>query len=206
LIDTATLQRSFREHGLEAWAEVLPEQLATALAADRHGDLGRWQQLLALLPAVQTRDLDLRAGRVRVGRASELDAITREEIRRSLRALQPWRKGPFEVFGIHIDSEWRSDWKWARLAPHIQPLAGRRVLDVGCGNGYYAWRMAGEGAQLVVGIDPSLLFLAQFRAIRHFMAQPPRVQMLPLGIEAVPRGLRAFDSVFSMGILYAARR
>ena len=205
MIDTSTLQRCFREHGLEAWAEALPEQLATALAADRHGDLGRWQQLLALLPAVQTRDLDLQAQRVRVGRPGEVDAATREEIRRSLRALQPWRKGPFEVFGIHIDSEWRSDWKWARLAPHIQPLAGRRVLDVGCGNGYYAWRMAGEGAQLVVGIDPSLLFLAQFNAIRHFMAQPPPVQLLPLGIEAVPRGLRAFDSVFSMGVLYHRR-
>ena len=205
LLETDVLQALFRDHGLERWADLLPEQLAAALAADRHGDLRRWQQLLALLPEVKTRDLDLGADRVRVGRADEVEADLREEIHRSLRAFQPWRKGPFELFGINIDSEWRSDWKWARLAPHIQPLAGRRVLDVGCGNGYYAWRMAAEGAELVVGIDPGLLFLAQFRAIRHFMAAPPPVQVLPLGIEAVPAKLHAFDTVFSMGVLYHRR-
>ena len=187
------------------WTELLPAQVGAALERGRHGDLARWLFLLEQLPGVKTRSLDLAAERVRVGEAGEIDAATREEIRRSLRALQPWRKGPFELFGIHIDSEWRSDWKWARLAPHVQPLQGRRVLDVGCGNGYYAWRMAGEGAGLVVGIDPGLLFLAQFGAIRHFMASPPPVYLLPLGIEAVPRNLHAFDTVFSMGILYHRR-
>ena len=191
--------------GMEAWAEELPGQVAQALAPGRHGDLERWRHLLEGLPEVKSADLDLAAEAVRVGSAGEIDPQVREEIHRGLRALQPWRKGPFELFGIHIDSEWRSDWKWARLAPHIRPLTGRRVLDVGCGNGYYAWRMAGAGAEWVVGIDPGLLFLAQFAAVRRFMAAPPEVHLLPLGIEAVPPGLRGFDTVFSMGILYHRR-
>ncbi len=154
---------------------------------------------------VTSEDLDLAADTVRVGSRAEVPPAEREEIHRTLRALQPWRKGPFDLFGIHIDSEWRSDWKWRRLEPHIRPLAGRRVLDVGCGNGYYAWRMAGAGARLVVGIDPSLLFLIQFLAVRSLMTRPPAVHLLPLGIEAVPRGLQAFDTVFSMGVLYHRR-
>ena len=71
----------------------------------------------------------------------------------------PWRKGPFHVHGIHIDTEWRSDWKWDRVAPHISSLKGRNVLDVGCGSGYHMWRMLGEGANRVIGVDPYTTFL-----------------------------------------------
>ncbi|BAO44401.1 tRNA 5-methoxyuridine(34)/uridine 5-oxyacetic acid(34) synthase CmoB [Thiolapillus brandeum] len=205
MIHSSAIEAELRDAGMDAWADVLAQQIQQALAGDRHGDLGRWRHLLEQLPLIQSRDLDLAADRLRIGRKEELDAETRKHIHQSLRALQPWRKGPYEVFGIHIDTEWRSDWKWQRLINHIQPLHGRRVLDVGCGSGYHAWRMAGEGAQLVIGIDPSLLFLAQFNAIRHFMAQPPNVHFLPLGIETVPENLSAFDSVFSMGILYHRR-
>ncbi len=190
---------------MERWAGRLPRQVAEALAPGRHGDLERWRHLLEGLPEVKSADLELTAAVVRVGGADEIAPAVREELHRGLRALQPWRKGPFELFGVRIDSEWRSDLKWARVAPHLQPLAGRRVLDVGCGNGYYAWRMAGAGAQWVLGIDPSLLFLVQFAAVRRFMAAPPDVHLLPLGIEAVPPGLKGFDTVFSMGVLYHRR-
>lgn len=81
----------------------------------------------------------------------------------------PWRKGPFSLYGLDIDTEWRSDWKWQRVLPHISPLAGRSILDVGCGSGYYLWRMIGEGAHLAVGIDPMQLFLCQFEAIRKLL-------------------------------------
>ena len=128
----------------------------------------------------------------------------RAGLEEALMALHPWRKGPYEVFGLHIDTEWRSDWKWDRLAPHISALDGRRVLDVGCGNGYHCWRMRGVGAAEVVGIDPSPLFVVQFSAIQRYV-QDPAVCVLPLGIEKVPRRLHAFDTVFSMGVLYHRR-
>ncbi len=205
MIEREALFRHFRDPALEPWGALLPAQLEEALDASRHGDLARWRLVLESMPRVRSDDLALDADRVRVGRAHELEAAVREEIRRGLRALQPWRKGPFELFGIHIDAEWRSDWKWARVAPHLRSLKGRRVLDVGCGNGYYAWRMAGAGAALVLGLDPNLLFLIQFQAVRRFIRRPPPVHVLPLGIEAVPADLRAFDTVFSMGVLYHRR-
>jgi len=197
--------RLLRDAGMAAWADILPQQIERALGADRHGDLGRWQHLLQGLPRIQTTAVDLQADTLRIGLADEIDDALRRDIHRTLRALQPWRKGPYEIFAIPIDTEWRSDWKWRRLQDHIRPLVGRKVLDVGCGNGYHAWRMSGEGAELVIGIDPSLLFLAQFNAVRHFMAEAPEVHFLPLGIEAVPEKLAAFDTVFSMGILYHRR-
>ena len=89
------------------------------------------------------------------------DEAQRHLLEAALQQLHPWRKGPFELFGIHIDTEWRSDWKWQRLAPHLAALTGGRVLDVGCGNGYFGWRALQAGASTVVGVDPTLLFFMQ---------------------------------------------
>ena len=105
--------------------------------------------------------------------------------------------------GVHIDTEWRSDWKWARIAPHLD-LSGHRILDVGSGNGYYGWRMLGQGASCVIGIDPTLVYAMQWQACRHFSGERPNY-VLPLGIEHLPAQTGAFDSVFSMGVLYHRR-
>jgi len=161
--------------------------------------------LQAFLAVSTCGSFQLAADSVRIGGRDELDEHTRKSLEQSLRALQPWRKGPFSVFGVHIDTEWRSDWKWQRLQPHITSLQNRRVLDVGCGSGYHCWRMAGEGAALVVGIEPNMLYLSQFAAIQGLIGNPPPVHLLPVGIEALPAELKAFDTVFSMGILYHRR-
>ncbi|WP_205313786.1 DUF1698 domain-containing protein, partial [Rheinheimera maricola] len=102
-----------------------------------------------------------------------------------------------------IDTEWRSDWKWQRVLPHISDLTERLVLDVGCGSGYHLWRMRGAGARFVVGIYPSQLFYTQFQAIKHFNPDP-QVNLLPIGIDDMP-ALKQFDTVFSMGVLYHRR-
>jgi tRNA (mo5U34)-methyltransferase len=195
----ALLQRQ----GLTAWAERLPAQLARALGPARHGDLEHWLAAVADLPGCHDRQVHLDRPAVTV--CGSVDGPTRQAIEQGLQALHPWRKGPYELCGVGIDTEWRSDWKWARLAPHLAPLAGRRVLDVGCGNGYHLWRIAGAGAALALGIDPTQLFLAQFLAVRHFVGEGWPVQLLPLGIEDVPAGLRRFDTVLSMGVLYHRR-
>ena len=118
--------------------------------------------------------------------------------------LHPWRKGPYQLFALTIDTEWRSDWKWDRVLPHIAPLKNRLVLDVGCGNGYHCWRMLGEGARQVIGIDPSAKFVFQFNVLKHYLGDLP-VDVLPLGIEQLPTEMQCFDSVFSMGVLYHRR-
>ena len=78
------------------------------------------------------------------------------------------------------------------------------MLDVGCGNGYHCWRMLGAGARAVIGIDPTLLSVMQFQAIQRLTGNA-NIFVLPLGIEDMPYGLKAFDTVFSMGVLYHRR-
>ena len=191
---------------LRAWAEILPNQLQKGLDPQRFGDLPSWLETLQGLPRVAPQQIELNAEAPIIGAASELDDATRSEIEQGLWALSPWRKGPFSVFGTHIDSEWRSEQKWARLAPHLQ-LQDQLVLDVGCGNGYYALRMLGMGAGRVIGIDPSPRFVAQFAAFRHFfdLATPVAADVLPLKSEDLPADLAAFDTAFSMGVLYHRR-
>lgn len=197
------LYHAFVDQGLETWLALLPEQLAGGLDRKRFGDLPAWEKAVAKLPPLPAdRHVRLDADAVTVD--CDLDTSRRRQAENLLRALMPWRKGPYRLGGIHIDTEWRSDWKWRRVAPHLAPLAGRRVLDVGGGNGYHAWRMAGAGAAFVLVIDPSPRFFWQFRAVRHFVgdADGGRTHFLPVGIEAVPEGLGFFDTVFSMGVLY----
>lgn len=184
---------------LAAWAATLPDVLAEKLERG-HGDLTRWHAAVDALPTLPVDTPDLQ-------RAFQLNGAHTDEQRstleQALRGLIPWRKGPFHLFGVHVDTEWRSDWKWERVAPHLN-LTGRRVLDVGCGNGYYQWRMLGAGARAVVGVDPNWLFFCQFLAMKHFLPDLPAWH-LPLALEELPEKLEGFDTVFSMGVLYHRR-
>ena len=204
MFDYSNLFDVWGQTTLGAWLEILPSQLEGRLVVSRHGDLERWKAILARLPDIRAGRVHLDGDIVRVGGSDDIDATLSVTIESSLRALQPWRKGPYRVHGVHIDAEWRSDLKWRRFCDHIQPLSGRTVLDVGSGNGYHCWRMKGAGAKLVVGIDPSLLSVMQFHAIKRFAGDWP-VYVLPLGIEDVPAEMKAFDTVFSMGVLYHRR-
>ena len=49
--------------------------------------------------------------------------------------LIPWRKGPFKIFGLEIDSEWQSNIKYNLIRPHFN-LKDKVVADIGCNNGY----------------------------------------------------------------------
>ncbi|PCI45262.1 MAG: tRNA 5-methoxyuridine(34)/uridine 5-oxyacetic acid(34) synthase CmoB, partial [Proteobacteria bacterium] len=120
----------------------------------KHGDLARWKGGFDALPDVTPSSINLVRDTVTIGSGNDASQSS-EEIQISLKAMHPWRKGPFNLFGVHIDTEWRSDWKWQRVQQHIAPLKGRTVLDVGCGSGYHMWRMLGEGADLLIGVDPT---------------------------------------------------
>ncbi|MDO9081077.1 MAG: DUF1698 domain-containing protein, partial [Desulfuromonadales bacterium] len=142
--------------GQHCWSQQLQKTLPEKFLPDSHGKMAGWLKALTALPEIRPSRLELK-DQVAIGGTEDLGATSREELTAGLQAFHPWRKGPYNVFGIEIDTEWRSDWKWERLLPHIQPLAGRRVLDVGCGNGYHGWRMRGAGADFVLGIEPFLL-------------------------------------------------
>ena len=197
--DLDRLRRELAGTPLESWAASLPAQLG-AKVDDGHGDLERWLAAVDRLPELQAAAVELRE---RFNLEGACDAATREQLTLALQGLIPWRKGPFHLFGVHIDTEWRSDWKWQRVSPHID-LAGKRILDVGCGNGYYQWRMLGAGARSVVGVDPNWLFFCQFLAMKRFLPDLPAWH-LPFALEDLPEKLEGFDTVFSMGVLYHRR-
>lgn len=173
-----------------------------------HGDQAKWQSVVAQLDDLTPSSCDFTGSIVRIGAAHDCDRAVRAHIKGLLLQLQPWRKGPFALFGVCIDGEWRSNRKWARLAGAISDLRGRRVLDVGCGNGYYLWRMIGQGARLALGIDPGRLFIAQFNAMKRYCPEYPAF-VLPLtsgqfaggGEDGGGGGGGGFDTVFSMGVL-----
>ena len=182
---------------LARWHEPLRAALQARYFDVPHGDESRWAAAVDALPTT-TGDVSLDSPVVSTGAR----ASTRY-LEASFEALRPWRKGPFRFADLYIDSEWRSDWKWARLAPHLTPLAGRRVIDIGCGNGYYLLRSLGQGARLALGVDPTRLFLWQFEAFRR-QIPGSAAHVLPLACEDLPEtGL--FDTAFTMGVIYHRR-
>jgi tRNA (mo5U34)-methyltransferase len=184
MFDFDAVWRQLGEAGLGHWRAAIEGLIRGRLSDTAHGDFRRWQSALETL--------------------GSCDAGQTDEIRQALLSLSPWRKGPFDLRGITIDSEWRSDLKWARLEQAIAPLGDRLVLDVGCGNGYYALQMQAAGARAVIGVDPTLLCLMQFRAVSLF--QPTaHICVLPLRAEELPQNERRFDTCFSMGVLYHQR-
>lgn len=190
---------------LNRWLDDLIPQLEEKLLENPHGDLKRWQDALNRLPDITPDQVTLNTSAITANTTTPITEPEQQQLDQSLMALSPWRKGPFELFGTHIDTEWHSDWKWDRVIPHISPLKNRLVLDVGCGSGYHCWRMMGEGAARVIGIDPSYLFLTQFEAIKKYCGPELPIHLLPVRMEEVSANLEAFDTTFSMGVLYHRR-
>jgi len=190
---------------VERWQNHFISELEKDFAV-RHGSYNSWLQQISQLPGPSDNShfpLQINQGRVCV-QNQPLPSDNSEDLEQQLLKFSPWRKGPFEVNSVFINSEWHSDFKWERLTPFISDLKGRMILDVGCGNGYHSFRMQEQGAKLVLGIDPCWLFLAQFQVIKHFIPDI-NVFHLPIGIEQMPENMRAFDTAFSMGVLYHRR-
>jgi tRNA (mo5U34)-methyltransferase len=192
---------------LQPFAKGFRDSLDRHWDADSHGNAQKWSLQLAKLPDITTDHKDLSSGTLTIGTELELLAGNPDQMpdadgfRENLMHFRPWRKGPISLFGQFIDTEWRSDWKWDRIGPHIRPLKNKTILDVGCGNGYYCFRMRGEGARFVLGVDPTRLFLMQFQILKKYLTDEP-VYFLPLKGEQLPRPMMVFDTVFSLGVLY----
>ena len=198
LFDRETLYQTLECMGHSDWSHQLRAQCAPRMTAEMHGNMPGWIEAWQQLPSPQSVHWDATQLAVKV---SSPNAVNVDALRQSLQTFHPWRKGPFELFGVEIDTEWRSNLKWDRIALAID-FNGKRVLDVGSGNGYYGWRMLAAGAELVLGCDPFPLYLMQFEVLRRYAPRPERHFVLPLTDEELPGNPAAFDITLSMGVLY----
>ena len=170
----------------------------------KKGNLSTYITLLNELPKFDGVELS-ENGRINLELPTKfINDVNLKKIKNTVLRLIPWRKGPFNFFGCEVNTEWNSALKWHRLGNRIEDLRGRLVLDVGSGNGYFAFRMVLEGARAVLCLEPSLQSFVQFRFCKHFLSDKP-VEMLPLRSEHVKFEKRMFDTVFSMGVLYHNR-
>ncbi len=197
--DRSSLDQWLQSEGQDDFATQIRRASSQRLSQPTGGELDRWWAAIEQLPPASSARLLIEAGQVKVDSIRDqppsIDSLTR-----TLMELHPWRKGPFGFLGIDLDTEWRSDWKWERVGGAVD-LHGAKVLDVGCGNGYFGWRMLQAGASVVLGIDPTLRFVLQFEAFRRYAAEMPH-WVVPMIDTELPEKLKFFDVVFSMGVLY----
>jgi len=162
-----------------------------------NGNIPKWSKTIDFIDTLPKGRLSLKKSYININQ----DGIDSKLLIEALQKLIPWRKGPFMINDLTLESEWDGDMKWQRINKHIKPLKNKRVLDVGAGNGYFTLRMAMEGAKRALGIEPFLLFNYQFRAIKSMIESPLNAFLLPIKLEEMPKK-DIFDTVFSMGVLY----
>ncbi len=134
-----------------------------------------------------------------IGRRENLTASEFALIEETAKKLIPWRKGPFNLFGLEIDSEWQSNIKYNLIRPYFN-LKDKVVADIGCNNGYYMFRMLEDKPKRLIGFDPSALTLHQFEFINHFVKSDIIYEML--GVEHLEYYNHKFDFIFMLGVLY----
>jgi len=112
-----------------------------------------------------------------------------------------------DAYAAAIDaSPYNAFYERPALLELLPPVRGKRILDAGCGSGWYAERLLELGAQ-VTGIDASPLMLAHARerlAARATGGPPPRLLHADLAAP-LPFDDGSFDGVVSPLVLHYLR-
>ena len=122
-----------------------------------------------------------------------------QQIKETALLMKPWRKGPFQINDLFIDSEWQSQIKYNLLEPYFD-IKDKIVGDIGCNNGYYLFRMLNQKPKKLIGFDPSAIYYSQFQFMNHFIKSDIVYEML--GVEHVEFYEHKFDTLFCLGVLY----
>jgi tRNA (mo5U34)-methyltransferase len=178
----------------------LHEVMQKRFAQDKKG-FRRFRELYEAMAGRRAKILDFSNDVVRIGAREEVSEAEFASIYEVMRQFMPWRKGPFSVFGVDIDAEWRSDRKWRRVQPVLPDLQGKVIADIGCNNGYYMFRMAAENPALVLGFEPYVQHYYAFQALNELAGQSNLV-VEPFGVEDIGLFPASFDVIFLMGIIY----
>ena len=136
---------------------------------------------------------------IKIGHKNDLNKIEKNIIEKVSKKLIPWRKGPFNIFGLDIQSEWNSYIKYNLIRPYFN-LENKIVADVGCNNGYYLFKMINDKPKRLIGFDPSPLSYLQFKFINYFIKSDIVYELL--GVEHLSFYNHKFDFIFMLGVLY----
>jgi tRNA (mo5U34)-methyltransferase len=164
----------------------------------------KYKNALSDLPIINDSFADLHSETIAVKSLQAVSFEQRNKITNSLKAMIPWRKGPFNLFDITLDAEWRSDHKWQRIKDSLGDLSGQVILDVGCNNGYFLFKMAASKPKLALGIDPVPHVYFQYQLLQHYLKQDC-VKFELFGINQIEFFEDVFDTIFHMGIIYHHR-
>lgn len=175
-------------------------ETAARLSQAKKGFL-RFRKPYESLRHLHAQYTDFSTDAVTIGQAAELSKPDLRLVQEAMLAFMPWRKGPFNVFGIEIDAEWQSWRKWNRLLPALPDLAGKVVADLGCNNGYYMFRMLPHKPRCIVGLEPFLQHYYCVKTLRN-LAGADDLFIELMGVEDIPLFPACFDVVFLMGIIY----
>ena len=192
--------------GLEAYSDKFTSLLEKKEQEIFHDNvMGQgYNDIIKSLPDIKSSVLKIDTDRIRIGKSTDLSPDQQNKIIKALHNLMPWRKGPFDIFGINLDSEWDSSIKWKRVINNIYPLENKKVLDIGSSCGYYMFKMADQHPFTVIGIEPYLTFYFQYLFLQKYL-NISNVYCLPLKLEEFPATRGYFHTVFCMGILYHRR-
>ncbi len=161
----------------------------------------RYHEPLISLQHLRASTCDFTQDVVHIGKRNDLSSQEFTQVENHLHNLMPWRKGPFSIFDITIDSEWRSERKWNRIAPFLPDIEGKIVADIGCNNGYYMFRLTQYNPKFILGFEPYVQHYFAFKTLNTF-ADLPNLNVELMGIEHLPLFPNSFDIIFCMGILY----
>nr|WP_139897108.1 tRNA 5-methoxyuridine(34)/uridine 5-oxyacetic acid(34) synthase CmoB [Campylobacter jejuni] len=124
----------------------------------------------------------------------------KDEILAIAKELKPWRKGPFKIDDLFIDTEWQSFIKFNILKPFMNEISQKCVADIGCNNGYYMFKMLEFNPAKLIGFDPSIKYRLQFELINALAKTPIKYELL--GVEDLPSYGLKFDVIFCLGVIY----
>ncbi|WP_319575638.1 tRNA 5-methoxyuridine(34)/uridine 5-oxyacetic acid(34) synthase CmoB [uncultured Desulfobacter sp.] len=199
--------KNYGHLGWDQWYDALEKLVKDkrAYLDSAGGNFEKFKHVVKDLPEICSHKVDLSPDpayrAVSIGQADQLLPDEKERLYNGLVNLSPWRKGPFDFFGVLVDSEWQSWMKWERLMPHLPNLKHKKILDIGSSNGYYMFKMAASDPMFVLGLEPQSAFYYQYCAAQKYL-NLKNVFCLPATYNELPVMNRFFDLVLCMGILY----
>lgn len=128
--------------------------------------------------------------------SSDVDLATLESL---LKDLKPWRKGPFKICSIDIESEWNSFIKFNLIKNYLN-INNKIVADIGCNNGYYAFKMLPLNPKKIYAFEPSAFCKMQFDLLNAFIKSDICFELL--GLEDLINYDVKFDVIVCLGVIY----